>query len=190
MPPKIVFLDRDGVINFDSEGFIKSPAEWQPIPNGLEAIALLNQAGFKVVVVTNQSGIGRGLFTLETLDAMHAKMRQLAAEKGGSIEAIYYCPHAPEAHCDCRKPKPGLLQQFSRETGVSLTGLFLVGDAWRDVQSALAVGARPLLVKTGKGMKTLVEHPELHTSTFDDLYAAARYIVETENPPVKKQGSC
>lgn len=180
MQEKIVFLDRDGVINLDSADFIKSPAEWQPIPNSLEAIALLNQAGFKVVVVTNQSGIGRGLFTLATLDAMHAKMRRLAAEKGGVIEAIYYCPHTPEEHCDCRKPKPGLLQQFSRDTGLPLQNLFFVGDAWRDVQTALAVDAHPLLVKTGKGLKTLADHPEFDGMVFEDLYAAAQYIAATE----------
>lgn len=180
MPPKIVFLDRDGVINLDSEDFIKSPAEWQPIPNSLEAIALLTQGGFKVVVVTNQSGIGRGLFSVETLDAMHAKMRRLAAEKGGAIEAIYYCPHAPEAECDCRKPKPGLLHQFNRDTGISLQGLFFVGDAWRDIETAMAVGAQPLLVKTGKGLKTLADHPEFDGLVFEDLYAAAEYIAATE----------
>lgn len=179
MQDKIVFLDRDGVINLDSENFIKSPTEWQPIPNSLEAIALLSQAGFKVVVVTNQSGIGRGLFTLETLDAMHAKMQQLTAEKGGAIAAIYYCPHAPEAQCDCRKPKPGLLHQFNRDTGIPLQGLFFVGDAWRDVQTALAVGARPLLVKTGKGLKTLADHPEFDGLVFEDLYAAAEFILHT-----------
>ena len=106
MQEKIVFLDRDGVINLDSEDFIKSPTEWQPIPNSLEAIALLNQAGFKVVVVTNQSGIGRGLFTVETLNTMHAKMRRLTAEKGGEIAGIYYCPHTPEAQCACRRSPP------------------------------------------------------------------------------------
>lgn len=177
MSPNIVFLDRDGVINVDSKDFIKSPDEWQPITNSLEAIALLSQAGFKVVVVTNQSGIGRGLFTVETLDTMHDKMRQLTAEKGGSIEAIYYCPHAPEIDCDCRKPKPGLLHQFHQDTGIPLQGLFFVGDAWRDVQTALAVGAKPLLVKTGKGMRTITDHPEWDIPVFEDLYAAAEYIV-------------
>ncbi|MEQ1637085.1 MAG: D-glycero-beta-D-manno-heptose 1,7-bisphosphate 7-phosphatase [Methylococcales bacterium] len=177
MHEKIVFLDRDGVINLDSEDFIKSPEEWQPIPNSLEAIALLNHAGFKVVIVTNQSGIGRGLFTLETLDAIHAKMRQLTTEKGGEIAGIYYCPDAPEAQCACRKPKPGLLQQFSQETNTPLQNLFFVGDAWRDIQTALVVGARPLLVKTGKGLQTLSEHPELTLPVFEDLYAAAKYII-------------
>lgn len=180
MPSKIVFLDRDGVINLDSEDFIKSPDEWQPIPNSLEAIALLNRAGFKVVVVTNQSGIGRGLFTLDALEAMHAKMRQLTAEKGGAIEAIYYCPHSPEAGCACRKPKSGLLKQFQQDTGISAQGWYLVGDAWRDIQTARAVGARPLLVKTGKGLKTLADHPEFHGMAFEDLYAAAQHIAATE----------
>ncbi len=178
MREKIVFLDRDGVINVDSEDFIKSPEEWQPIPGSLEGIALLSQAGFKVVVITNQSGVGRGLFDLDTLNAIHAKMQRLTAEKGGAISDIYYCPHAPETQCFCRKPAPGLLQQFSRETGIPLTGLFLVGDAWRDLQTALAVDAQPLLVKTGKGVKTLADHPELSVPVFDDLYAAAKHIVE------------
>ncbi|MFI3135697.1 MAG: D-glycero-beta-D-manno-heptose 1,7-bisphosphate 7-phosphatase [Methylococcaceae bacterium] len=174
-----VLLDRDGVINADSDDYIKSPDEWQPISGSLEAIALLNQAGFKVAVLTNQSGLGRGLFDIDTLDAIHAKMRRLLRDKGGEIAGLYYCPHVPDDHCACRKPKPGLAQQFSQETGTSLENVFFVGDAFRDIQTALAVGAQPLLVKTGKGLKTIADHPELTLPIFDDLYAAAQYILHT-----------
>jgi D-glycero-D-manno-heptose 1,7-bisphosphate phosphatase len=177
---RYVLLDRDGVINADSDEFIKSPEEWQPLPGSLEAIALLNQHGFKVVVITNQSGIGRGLFDLKTLDQIHAKMQTLALEKGGEISAIYFCPHLPEAACGCRKPKPGLLQRFSQENKISLNDVYVVGDSWRDIQSGLAVQAKPLLVKTGKGLKTLTDHPEPNVPIFEDLYAAAQYIIQTE----------
>lgn len=177
--PLYVLLDRDGVINYDSDDYIKSAEEWQPIPGSLEAIALLNRQGYKVAVFTNQSGLARGLFDFDTLNAMHTKMQSLLAEQGGSIEAIYYCPHAPDDQCNCRKPEPGLLSRFSEDFQISLEGLYFVGDAWKDVETALAVGAVPLLVKTGKGERTLAAHPESIVPIFEDLYAAARYIIET-----------
>lgn len=182
----VVFVDRDGVINFDSVDFIKSPDEWLPIPGSLEAIALLNQAGFKVVVITNQSGIGRGLFDITTLNAIHAKMQLLLAEKGGSLAGIYYCPHTPAAECACRKPKPGLLLEFNRETGTPLQDVYFIGDAWRDVETALEVKARPLLVKTGKGLKTLADHPKLPCPVFEDLWEAANYIVAKQPRDARK----
>ncbi len=179
--PRYVLLDRDGVINCDSDDYIKSVAEWQPIEGSLEGIALLNQQGYQIVVITNQSGIGRGFYSHETLEQMHAKMRRLLAEKGGSIAAIYYCPHLPGDHCDCRKPKPGMLHAFSNATGADFAGTYFVGDTWNDVATALAVNAIPLLVKTGKGMRTIAEHPEMNIPIFENLYAAAEYIIAHQN---------
>jgi len=174
---RFVLLDRDGVINQDSDSYIKSPEEWLPIPGSLEAIALLNQHGYKIVVVTNQSGLARGLFDENTLTAMHNKMDTLAAAKNGKIEAVYFCPHGPDDNCQCRKPKPGLLQQFSQEHNISLQGLFCIGDSLRDLQAAWSVDAIPLLVKTGKGEKTLAANPDLDTPVFDDLYSASQFII-------------
>ncbi len=173
---RYVLLDRDGVINNDSEEFIKSPEEWLPIEGSLEAIALLNEHGFKVVVVTNQSGIARGFFDIAMLEKIHAKMQQLVMEKGGKIDAIYFCPHGPVDDCNCRKPKPGLLKTFAKDKNVHLTGMAVIGDSLRDLQAAQAVGASPILVKTGKGQKTLNENPDLNLPVFDNLYDAARYL--------------
>ncbi len=152
---RYVLLDRDGVINQDSDDFIKSPEEWLPIEGSLEAIALLNEHGYKVVVITNQSGLARGLFDAATLEKIHAKMQRMAEEKGGKIDAIYFCPHGPDDGCNCRKPKPGLLEAFAADNHVSLSGIAVIGDSLRDLQAAQAVGASPILVKTGKGQKTL-----------------------------------
>ena len=124
MAKKYILLDRDGVINYDCDDYIKSPEEWIPIENSLEAISLLNNSGFKVIVISNQSGIARGFYSIETLNAMHNKMQQLLAEKGGEIEAIYFCPHLPDAGCECRKPKTGLLEFFSQEYQISLENIF------------------------------------------------------------------
>jgi len=177
MTEKYVLLDRDGVINIDSDDYIKSPEEWQPIEGSLEAIALLNKNGFKVVVISNQSGIARGYYSLATLNAMHDKMRRLLAEKGGKIEAIYFCPHAPNEHCLCRKPKIGLLELFSREKNYPLKNIFFVGDSLSDMKAAEAVSALPLLVKTGKGLKTLSENPYLTIPIFNNLYDATTFIL-------------
>lgn len=152
---KIVILDRDGVINYDSAQFIKSPAEWKPIPGSLEAIARLNQAGFRVVVASNQSGVGRGLLDMSTLNEINGKMHKALAQVGGRIDAVFYCPHANDADCECRKPKPGMLQEIARRFNVDLMGVASVGDSLRDLQAAVAVGARPYLVLTGKGAKTV-----------------------------------
>jgi D-glycero-D-manno-heptose 1,7-bisphosphate phosphatase len=176
---KYVLLDRDGVINHDSEDYIKSLEEWIPIEGSLEAIALLNKNGFKVAVISNQSGIARGYYSLETLNAMHDKMQRLLAEKGGCIEAIYFCPHAPNAGCDCRKPKTGLLKQFSREKNTPLEAIYFVGDSLSDIKAAQAVAAKPLLVKTGKGLKTLSENPHLNIPIFENLYDATKFILAT-----------
>lgn len=177
MTDKYVVLDRDGVINADSDAFIKSAEEWQPLPGSLEAIADLNRHGFKVVVITNQSGIARGLFDLATLDAMHDKMQAMLVAVNGSIDAIYYCPHGPDQECACRKPKPGLFEQFAADKQVDLRNVFAIGDSYRDIQVCQVVGGKPILVKTGKGLKTLQNHPQLNLPVFENLYDAAKYIV-------------
>jgi D-glycero-D-manno-heptose 1,7-bisphosphate phosphatase len=175
---KLVILDRDGVINYDSDQFIKSPQEWKPIPGSLEAISSLTQAGFRVVVASNQSGVGRGLFDMATLNAIHAKMHKLAALAGGRIDAVFFCPHAADSRCQCRKPKAGLFQEIAQRLHVDLKGVPAVGDALRDIQAALSVGAKPMLVKTGKGMRTLQggELPE-GVPVYEDLREAANIII-------------
>jgi D-glycero-D-manno-heptose 1,7-bisphosphate phosphatase len=154
---KLVILDRDGVINYDSKQFIKSPAEWRPIPGSIEAIAKLNQAGYRVVVATNQSGIGRGLFDMDTLNAIHDKMHRAVQAAGGRIDAIFYCPHSIDADCHCRKPKTGMFERIAHCFNVDLEGVPAIGDSLRDLQAAVAVGAKPLLVMTGKGTLTHTE---------------------------------
>lgn len=180
MSQAYVLLDRDGVINFDSDDFIKSVDEWKPIPGSLEAIALFNNNSFKVVVITNQSGIGRGLYDEAALDEMHNKMLRLTRELGGEIETIYYCPHIPTDNCECRKPKPGLLNKFAEEKNRSLTDIYFVGDKLADIQAAETAGAKPILVKTGKGHATLIKNPEIKHPVFENLYDAAKYIVSAE----------
>ena len=152
---KLIILDRDGVINEDSDAFIKSPEEWTPIHGSLDAIAQLNQAGYQVAVATNQSGLARGLFDVNTLEQIHHKFLRLLADRGGEISIIRYCPHGPDDHCNCRKPRPGLLHDIANELQISLRGTPVVGDSLRDLQSAAAVGATPLRVRTGKGEATL-----------------------------------
>ncbi|WP_455212127.1 D-glycero-beta-D-manno-heptose 1,7-bisphosphate 7-phosphatase [Kaarinaea lacus] len=178
---KLVILDRDGVINYDSDEYIKSPEEFIPLPGSLEAIARLNQAGYIVVVATNQSGVARGYFSEQTLAQMHAKLEQLLAQVGGKIDAIYYCPHGPDDHCDCRKPKPGLLQKILQKYDTNVSRLPVIGDSLRDLQAALAVGAQPMLVKTGKGERTiakLAQESELkNVPIFADLNEAVNYLL-------------
>lgn len=153
---KLIILDRDGVINLDSDHFIKSPEEWKPIAGSLEAIARLNQAGYRVIVATNQSGVGRGLFDMAMLNAIHAKMHKALTTVGGRIDAVFYCPHAADANCACRKPQAGMYLEIAERFDVSLINVPAVGDSLRDLQAAAAVGAAPILVLTGKGEKTLV----------------------------------
>ena len=147
---KLVILDRDGTINSDSDDYVKTPEEWQPLPGALEAIARLNQAGWHVVVATNQSGLGRGLFDVASLNAMHAKMHKMLAAVGGRVDAVFYCPHAPEESCNCRKPLPGLFEQIGSRFGVPLKGVPTAGDTVRDLQAGSAAGCQPHLVLTGK----------------------------------------
>ena len=163
---RYVVLDRDGVINEDSDDFIKSPDEWQPIESSLEAIALLNRHHYAVVVISNQSGIARGYFDEVELAAIHAKMQAMLANVNGKIAAIYYCPHGPDCLCACRKPKPGLLVQFAGDTGAELAETWCVGDSLRDIQSAQAAGAKPILVLTGKGRQTLCNERALSSPGF------------------------
>ena len=177
---KLVILDRDGVINHDSEHYIKSPAEWKPIPGSLEAIARLAQAGYKVVVATNQSGIGRGLFDMDTLNAIHDKMHRAVQTGGGRIDAIFYCPHPANSDCACRKPKPGMFERIAACFNTDLGRSFAVGDSLRDLQASVAAGAKPVLVLTGKGVHTQEEAglPE-GTLIFADLAAAVKHILSS-----------
>jgi len=177
-PPRFVVLDRDGVINLDSDQFIKSPEEWVPIAGSLEAIASLNQAGYRVVVASNQSGIGRGLFEMSALNAMHEKMYKALAKMGGRVEAVFFCPHTAADNCDCRKPKSGLFQEIAERFGVELKGVPTVGDSLRDLEAGVAVGCVPHLVRTGKGPRTL-EKGGLPpgTQVHDDLAAFTRWLL-------------
>jgi D-glycero-D-manno-heptose 1,7-bisphosphate phosphatase len=174
---KLVVLDRDGTINHDSDSYVKSPAEWKPIKGSLEAIARLTQAGWRVVVATNQSGIARGLFDVATLNAIHAEMHRAVAHAGGRIDAVFFCPHAADANCECRKPKPGMLREIAARLNVDLAEVPVVGDSLRDLQAAEAAGARPYLVLTGKGKKTRdAGGLPRATRVFPDLAAAAEHL--------------
>lgn len=181
--PRLVILDRDGVINEDSDEYIKSVDEWLPIAGSLEAIARLNRAGITVVVATNQSGIGRGKFSLEDLNQMHAKFHRALARVGGHVDGIFFCPHTPEDRCRCRKPAPGLLHAIGLRFSVNLADVPVIGDSKRDLEAALAVRARPILVRTGKGARTLQENPELAIyPCFDDLAAVVDDLLLTGQP--------
>jgi D-glycero-D-manno-heptose 1,7-bisphosphate phosphatase len=175
---KLIILDRDGVINFDSDHFIKSPAEWKPIPGSLEAIARLTQAGYRVVIASNQSGIDRGLFDMDTLNAIHEKMHHAVNAAGGRIDAIFYCPHSADSNCACRKPKPGMFERIAACFNVDLAEIYAVGDSLRDLQAAAAAGARPVLVLSGKGKGTQQkeEVPE-GTLVFEDLAAVVEQLL-------------
>ncbi len=174
---KIIVLDRDGVINLDSGQFIKSPDEWKPIPGSLEAIARLNEANWRVVIASNQSGVGRGLFDMDTLNAINEKMVKAIGQVGGRLDAIFFCPHAADSPCDCRKPKPGMFLQIAERFNVSLEGMPVVGDSLRDLQAGVAVGCKPYLVLTGKGKKTAID-PALPEGTviFPDLAAVVAQL--------------
>ena len=175
---QLIILDRDGVINFDSDQFIKNPEEWKPIPGSLEAIARLNQAGYRAVVATNQSGIGRGLFDMPMLNAIHDKMHKACALVGARIDAVFYCPHTADSHCLCRKPKTGMLEEIAARYNIGLAGVPSVGDSLRDLQAAATMGAQPYLVLTGKGFKTQAAGglPE-GTKVFTSLSALAAELV-------------
>jgi D-glycero-D-manno-heptose 1,7-bisphosphate phosphatase len=174
---KLVILDRDGTINHDSDHYIKSLEEMRPINGALEAIARLTHAGYRVVVATNQSGIARKLFTTQVLFEIHAALQRSAAQAGGRIDAFFFCPHAADSRCQCRKPEPGMLLEIARRFNVSLKDVHMVGDSLKDTQAAAAAGARPVLVLTGKGKKTRDEGglPE-GTEVYPDLAAFAEHL--------------
>lgn len=183
---KLVILDRDGTINVDSDEYIKSADEWVPMPGALEAIARLNHAGWHVAVATNQSGLGRGLYDIGALNAMHAKMLKMLGALGGRIDAVFYCPHAPEDHCACRKPLPGLFEQIGERFGVDLAGVPCVGDTLRDVQAGAAVGCVPHLVLTGKGAgyrgRELPDQFPSGTQVHEDLAAFVDHLLAQPAP--------
>nr|VFJ50811.1 MAG: D-glycero-D-manno-heptose 1,7-bisphosphate phosphatase [Candidatus Kentron sp. FM]VFJ51870.1 MAG: D-glycero-D-manno-heptose 1,7-bisphosphate phosphatase [Candidatus Kentron sp. FM]VFK11414.1 MAG: D-glycero-D-manno-heptose 1,7-bisphosphate phosphatase [Candidatus Kentron sp. FM] len=174
---KLVILDRDGVINEDSEHFITASYECIPIPGSIKAIARLGDHGYVVAVATNQSGIARGLLTQDDLTGIHDKLRQLVVDAGGKIDKIVFCPHGPEDDCDCRKPRAGLMEELIETLGTP-EACFMVGDNLRDLQAGIAVGAKPLLVKTGKGKRTIANGslPE-QTLIFEDLSEAVDWII-------------
>ena len=181
---KLVILDRDGTINQDSDEFVKSPEEWIPLPGALEAIARLNHAGWQVVIASNQSGLGRGLFDVASLNAMHSRMYKMLAAAGGRIEAVFYCPHSPEEECNCRKPKPGLFIQIGERFGIDIAGVPVAGDSIRDLQAGAAAGGEPHLILTGKGAVwrdvPLTDDFPAGTRVHEDLGAFARFLLARE----------
>ncbi len=185
-PVKLIVLDRDGTINEDRDDFVKSADEWVPLPGALEAIARLNHAGWHTVVATNQSGLGRGTFDMAALNGMHVKMNQMLAKQGGRIDAVFFCPHAPDEACHCRKPLPGLFQQIGERFGVSLQDVPVVGDTLRDLQAGAAVGCQPHLVLTGKGARMDAAQIEAlcaqvpGTHVHADLAAFAEHMIRRE----------
>tara|TARA_R110002110_G_scaffold65206_5_gene180076 strand:- start:18532 stop:19098 length:567 start_codon:yes stop_codon:yes gene_type:complete len=180
MLKKLIILDRDGVINHDSQDYIKSPDEWRPLPNSLEAIALLTQHNFTIVVATNQSGLARGYYTEQTLSLIHNKMQNLLLAHNSCVEHIFYCPHGPDDNCTCRKPKSGLLDQIENFYQQSLKGTPFVGDSMRDIEAALAKGCNPILVRTGNGQKTLEKtgNSIRQVPVFDDLFSFAQAALQ------------
>lgn len=179
-PRGLIILDRDGVINRDSDTFVKSIDEWIPLPGSIDAIAALSSAGFTVAVASNQSGLARGLFDRAALRSMHRKLRRLVDAAGGRIDRIVVCPHGPDDGCPCRKPLPGLLNRLARHYGTTLAGVPVIGDSARDLEAAIAAGATPILVRTGNGARTESSLPaELEgIDVYDDLAAAAAALVE------------
>lgn len=172
-----IILDRDGVINYDSDAYIKSPNEWIPIPGSLEAIARLNRIGFRVLIATNQSGIGRGFYDLDMLDCIHEKLMYELASVGGYIEEIFFCPHHPDDQCLCRKPKPGLIHRMQEKYAFKLADTFFVGDSFADIRAAQTAGCNPILVLSGNGKQTLDNYPEfLSLPNFANLAEAVEYI--------------
>lgn len=176
----LIILDRDGVINQDSDNYVKSLSEWIPIPGSIEAIARLHNAGHLVAVATNQSGLGRGYFKSSDLDAMHQRLNSLVQQAGGQIACIAYCPHAPDEGCYCRKPAPGLIDQIEQNLQVSAEGAYIIGDSLRDLQAGYAKGARLVLVRTGKGERTLIKGDPLldHSAVYDSLEAFTDKLLE------------
>ncbi|AUX61152.1 D-glycero-beta-D-manno-heptose 1,7-bisphosphate 7-phosphatase [Simonsiella muelleri] len=181
---KLIILDRDGVINQDRDDFVKSADEWLPIDGSMDAIAFLTQAGYTLAVATNQSGIARQYFTMQTLNEMHSKMHKLVRQAGGEISGIWYCPHLADHQCDCRKPKSGMILDILQRFNAEASETWLVGDSLRDLQAIANVGGKPVLVRTGKGMKTLEKDkdslPE-NTQIFDDLLAFSQFLIHCDD---------
>ncbi len=177
---KLIILDRDGVINEDRDDFVKSADEWIPLAGSLDAIAFLAQAGYTIAVATNQSGIGRKYYGIQELNEMHNKMHKLVQQAGGQIAGIWFCPHTADDGCDCRKPKPGMVEDIISRFNAKSEDVYMVGDSLRDLQAIAAVGGLPVLVLTGKGQKTLKNHgdelPE-RTQVFDDLMAFSQFLM-------------
>ncbi|CAN5567278.1 D-glycero-beta-D-manno-heptose 1,7-bisphosphate 7-phosphatase [soil metagenome] len=181
---KLVILDRNGSINLHRDDFVKTDAEWTALPRSLEAIARLNHEGWHVVIASNQSGLGRGLFDVASLNAMHAKMHKMLAAVGGRVDAIFYCPHSPDEDCECRKPKPGLFLQIGERYGVDLTQVPTAGDSLRDVQAGAAAGCEPHLLLTGmgaacRGAPLPPDYPP-GTRVHEDLAAFVEFLIERE----------
>ncbi len=178
---KLIVLDRDGVVNHDSDDYIKSPDEWLPIDGSLEAIARLNHSGYTVAIATNQSGLARGHFSVEALTAMHKKMDDVLAKIGGRIDAVFYCPHGPDDACSCRKPKPGMLLEIGQRFNVSLKDVVFIGDSISDINTAVNAHAKAILVRTGKGMKAekiLQSENKISVPVYDDLASAVTAILQ------------
>ena len=174
---QLIVLDRDGVINYDSDDYIKSVREWIPLPGALDAIARLSRAGWTVAIATNQSGLARGYYSVPTLESMHQVLRDEVQQRGGHLGLISYCPHGPDDGCTCRKPLPGLLEQIAEHYQTSLGGVWFVGDSLRDLQAAVAVNAQPVLVRTGKGEQTCAKTLPDGTLIFADLSAVADHLL-------------
>lgn len=178
---KLVILDRDGVINQDSDAYIKNPDEWIPIPGSLKAIAQLNHAGYRVVIATNQSGLARGLFNIDDLNAIHQKMANELTKLGGHIDSILFCPHLPDESCNCRKPQPGMLHSIATRLNMDLADVPFIGDSLKDLQAAESVGAKPILVLTGKGNKTLLELDDVgDVPVYHDLATAVNALISNK----------
>ena len=178
---KLIILDRDGVVNHDSDDYIKSPDEWQPIDGSLEAIARLNHAGYTVAIASNQSCLARGYFDIEVLTAMHKKMDELLAKIGGRIDAVFYCPHGPDDACHCRKPKPGMLLDIGQRFNVPLKQVIFIGDSIADITAANNANAQAVLVRTGKGIKAekiLQSENKSSIPVYDDLASAVTAILQ------------
>jgi len=175
---KLLLLDRDGVINQDSDDYIRSPDEWIPLPGAIDALARLSQAGWTLALATNQSGIARGYYSVDCMEAIHARLRELVAAKGGQLGLIVHCPHAPNEGCDCRKPKPGMLLALAKHYQVSPSGLWFVGDSASDLAAAVAAGCQPVLVRSGKGARTLQGDLPAGTLIFEDLAEVANHLTQ------------
>lgn len=177
----LIVLDRDGVINQESADFIRCPEEWLPLPGSIQAIADLSRSGFDVVVATNQSGIGRGLFSLATLASIHGEMNRTVSAAGGHIAGIFFCPHHPTDHCECRKPLPGLMRRIESQWATSLQGRPMIGDSQRDLDAAGHVGGRAILVRTGNGAATEGQlAANASVEVFQDLAAAAAHLIREQ----------